>query len=137
VRVSSIKKGDIMTDEEKQPEEEKKPKQRKKRKGKPRRRGSGSVFRRLERKGGKQWVAQIVLENGRTKQRYFNTQEEADIALNEMLYEQRRGMLATGPNQTLKQYLENWLENVQKYAVRVNHYEDGSSSEGSAGNLRA
>ncbi len=111
-----------MKDEEKQPEEEKKPKERKKRKGKPRRRGSGSVFRRPERKGGKQWVAQIILENGRTRQRYFNTQEEADIALNEMLYEQRRGMLATGPNQTLKQYLENWLENVQKYAVRVNHY---------------
>jgi integrase len=111
-----------MTDEEKQPEEEKKLKERKKRKGKPRRRGSGSVFRRPERKGGKQWVAQIILEDGRTRQRYFNTQEEADIALNEMLYEQRRGMLATGPNQTLKQYLENWLENVQKYAVRVNHY---------------
>jgi len=111
-----------MKDEEKQPEEEKKPKERKKRKGKPRRRGSGSVFRRPERKGGKQWVGQIILENGRTRQRYFNTQEEADIALNEMLYEQRRGMLATGPNQTLKQYLENWLENVQKYAVRVNHY---------------
>jgi integrase len=102
-----------MTDEEKQP------KQRKR--GKPRRRGSGSVFRRSERKG-KQWVAQIILENGRTRQRYFTTQAEAEEALNEMLYEQRRGMLATGPNQALKQHLENWLENVQKHAVRVNHY---------------
>ncbi len=111
-----------MANEEKQPEEERQPKKREKRKGKPRRRGSGSVFRRPERKGGKQWVAQIILENGRTRQRYFKTQEEADIALNEMLYEQRRGMLATGPNQTLKQHLENWLENIQKHAVRINHY---------------
>jgi len=31
-------------------------------------------------------------------------------------------MLATGPNQTLKQHLENWLENIQKHAVRINHY---------------
>ncbi len=111
-----------MANEEKQPEEERQPKKREKRKGKPRRRGSGSVFRRPERKGGKQWVAQIILENGRTRQRYFKTQEEADIALNEMLYEQRRGMLATVPNQTLKQHLENWLENIQKHAVRINHY---------------
>jgi len=102
-----------MTDEEKQPKQCKR--------GKPRRRGAGSVFRRPDRKG-KQWVAQIILENGRTRQRYFTTQMEAEQALNEMLYEQRRGMLATGPNQTLKQLLEHWLEHVQKHAVRVNHY---------------
>ena len=102
-----------MTDEEKQP----KPRKR----GKPRRRGAGSVFRRPERKG-KQWVAQIILENGRTRQRYFATQLEAEQALNEMLYEQHQGMLATGPSQTLKQLLEHWLEHVQKHAVRVNHY---------------
>ena len=61
--------------------------QSKKPKGKPRRRGSGSIFRRPERKG-KQWVAQILLEHGRTRQRYFNTEGEADEALTEMLYEQ-------------------------------------------------
>ena len=102
-----------MTDEEKQPKQ--------RNRGKPRRRGAGSVFRRQDRKG-KQWVAQIILENGRTRQRYFATQLEAEQALNEMLYEQHRGMLATGPNQTLKQLLEHWLEHVQKHAVRVNHY---------------
>jgi integrase len=102
-----------MTDGEMQP------KQRKR--GKPRRRGAGSVFLRSDRKG-KQWVAQIILENGRTRQRYLATQLEAEQVLNEMLYEQRRGMLATGPNQTLKQLLEHWLEHVQKHAVRVNHY---------------
>ena len=50
-------------------------------------------FQRKDRKG-KQWVAQLVLENGKTSQRYFNTQGEAATALNEMLYEQHHGMMA-------------------------------------------
>ena len=73
-----------MTDEEKNTNEEQRPKKRGKRR--PRKYGSGSVFRRLDRKG-KQWVAQVFLENGKTKQRYFNTEKEASDALNEMLYE--------------------------------------------------
>src|SRR5258708_818043 len=94
--------------------------QSKKRKGKPHRRGSGSVFRRPERKG-KQWVAQLILENGKTRQRYFNTQAEAEEALTEMLYERRRGMLATGPKQTLSYYLEYWLE-LRRTRVRESTY---------------
>ena len=105
-----------MTDEEKQSKEHKKRKR-----GGRRAHGTGSVFQRIDRKG-KQWVAQLVLENGKTRQRYFWTQAEAADALNEMLYEQKRGMLATGPKQTLKQYLEDWLEHVQRPAVRINHY---------------
>ena len=91
-----------------------------KRKGKPHRRGSGSVFRRPERKG-KQWVAQLILENGKARQRYFNTQAEAEEALTEMLYERRRGMLATGPKQTLSYYLEYWLE-LRRTRVRESTY---------------
>src|SRR6266403_466595 len=91
---------------------EKQPKKRGQRKGKPRRRGSGSVFRRPERKGGKEWVAQIILENGKTRQRYFYTQADADEELNEMLYEQRHGTLTTGPKQKLKDFMEQWFEEV-------------------------
>jgi integrase len=109
-----------MTDEEKI-NGEKQPKKRGRRKGKARRRGSGSVFRRPERKG-KQWVAQIILDDGRTRQRYFNTQAEADVALNEMLYEQRKGMLATGPQQTVKQFMEYWLEEVHRPTLRISSY---------------
>ena len=94
--------------------------QSKKRKGKPRRRGSGSIFRRPERKG-KQWVAQILLENGRTRQRYFNTEKEADDALNEMLYEQKRGVLASGPKQTVKDYMEYWLE-IHRASLKLSTY---------------
>lgn len=108
-----------MTDEEKTTNGEKQAKKRGKHR--PRRHGSGSVFRRPERKG-KQWVAQIILENGKTKQRYFNTQAEADEARNEMLYEQKRGTLVTEKDQTVKQYLEHWIENVQKKAVRLSTY---------------
>jgi integrase len=111
-----------MSNEEKQPEEEKQPKERKKRKGKPHRRGSGSVFRRPERKGGKEWVAQIILENGKTRQRYFYTQAEADEALNEMLYEQKRGMLASGPKQKLADHLNWWLDEVKRQRLRESSY---------------
>ena len=102
-------------------EEEKKPKERKQRKRGKRAHGTGSIFPRPERRG-KQWVAQIVLSNGKTRQRYFNTQEEAADALNEMLYEQRRGILATGPDQTVKQFIEYWLEEVHKPAIRISSY---------------
>jgi hypothetical protein len=69
-----------------------------------------------ERKG-KQWVAQVFLENGKTKQRYFDTQEEADEALTEMLYELRRGMLVTAKDETVKQHFEHWLE-MHKTRIR-------------------
>jgi integrase len=91
-----------MTDQEKQPQEEKQPKERKERKG-------------------KQWVAQVFLENGKTKQRYFDTQEEADEALTEMLYELRRGMLVTAKDETVKQHFEHWLE-MHKTRIRWSTY---------------
>jgi len=111
-----------MTDEEKTNEEQqsRKPSQRK---GKPRRKGSGSVFQRKDRRGGKQWIAQINLEHGKTRQRYFKTQAEADEALNEMLYEQRHGRLITEKDQTVQQFLEDWFENVQRPpTVRLSTY---------------
>src|SRR5215831_3610187 len=99
-----------MTDEEKQP------KAYKKRKRGRRAYGTGSVFQRKDRKG-KQWIAQIILEDGKPKQRYFNTQKEAADALNEMLYEQRHGTLVTEKDQTVKQHFERWLE-VHKTKIR-------------------
>jgi integrase len=81
--------------------------------------GTGSLYYREDRK---RWVAQIILENGKTKQRYCKTQEEAADALNEMLYEQKRGMLATGPQQTVKQFMEYWLEEVHKPTIRISSF---------------
>ena len=80
----------------------------------------GSVF---QRKDGR-WVASIRLENGKKKQRYFKTEKEAQLALRKMLHEQEQGTLPTGPNQTLKVYLEHWLEQVHKLStVRISTYE--------------
>ena len=111
-----------MTDEENKADAEKQPKTSGQRKGKSRRKGSGSVFRRPERKGGKEWVAQIILEDGTPRQRYFKTQAEADEARNEMLYEQRHGTLITEKDQTVKRQLEHWIENVHKNAIRPSTY---------------
>ena len=66
----------------------------------------GSIF---QRKDGR-YVAQVRLENGKKKQRYFQTEKEANQALRKMLNEKEQGTLPTGPNQTLKVYLEQWLE---------------------------
>src|SRR5215472_4080767 len=74
----------------------------------------GSVF---QRKDGR-WVAQVRLENGKMKQRYFkpDQEKEARKALRKMLQEKEQGALATGPNQTLKVYLEGWVEQQYKFS---------------------
>ena len=110
----------MTNDKEHQPEEKKQPKERKQRKRGKRAHGTGSIFRRPERKG-KQWVAQIVLDNGKTRQRYFNTEGEAADALNEMLYELRHGTIITEKDQTVRQHFEHWLE-VHKSKIRFSSY---------------
>ena len=84
-----------------------------------RKHGEGSVF---QRKDGR-WVAQVRLENGKLKSSYHKTGKEANVALRKMLYELEHRTLATGPNQILKVYLEQWLEQVHKLsAIRVGTY---------------
>src|SRR5947209_19302930 len=61
----------------------------------------GSVF---QRKDGR-YVAQVRLENGKMKQRYFKTEKEANTALLKMLHKKEQGTLPTGPSQTLKAHL--------------------------------
>src|SRR5438874_9109313 len=80
--------------------------------------GEGSVFQRSDGR----WVAQIRLENGKLKQIYRKSEKEANIALRKALHEQKQGTLATGPQQTLKTYLEKWLEQVCKLTMRPNTY---------------
>ena len=65
----------------------------------------GSVFKR---KDGR-YVAQLRLENGKKQQRYFKTEKE-------------QAMLLTGPQQTLKAYLDQWLEQVHKHVIRISTY---------------
>lgn len=84
-----------------------------------RKHGEGSVF---QRKDGR-WVAQIVLENGQKRPRYFKTEKAAQVALRKMPHEKEQGTLITGPQQTLKAYLEQWLEQEYKLStIRTSTY---------------
>jgi len=80
--------------------------------------GEGSIF---QRKDGR-WVAQITLEDGRRKPLYGKTRKEVHDKLQKALYEQKQGTLLTGPQQTIKQYLEHWLEDVHKSSIRISTY---------------
>ena len=88
---------------------------------KPRRRakGEGSIY---QRKDGR-YVAEMTLEDGKRKQFYGKTQKEALEKLRKAQREQEQGILATGPQQTVKQFLEYWLEDVHKLKVRPGTYE--------------
>jgi integrase len=80
--------------------------------------GEGSVY---QRKDGR-WVASITLENRKRKYIYGETKKEVLDKLKVALYEQRQGTLATGPQQTVKHFLENWLEEIHKPTIRVSTY---------------
>ncbi len=80
--------------------------------------GEGSIARR---KDGR-YQAAITLENHERKYFYGKTRKEVQDKLNKALYEQKQGMLATGPQQTLKVFLEKWLEQVCRLTKRANTY---------------
>jgi len=80
--------------------------------------GEGSISRR---KDGR-YQAAITLENHKRRYFYGKTRKEVQDKLNAALHEQKQGVLATGPQQTLKVCLERWLEQVVKLTKRANTY---------------
>jgi len=84
-----------------------------------RQKGEGSIFYREDRK---RWIAQMKLEGGKYKTRSAKTQREASEKLKKMQRELEQETLATGPQQTVKQYLEYWLEEVRKPRIRLVTY---------------
>ena len=80
--------------------------------------GEGSIY---QRKDGR-WVASVTLEHRKRKYFYGDTRREVQEKLKVALHEQQQGMLATGPQQLLKVYLETWLEQVYRPTVRPNTY---------------
>ncbi len=77
-------------------------------KQKPRRRGQGegSVYRR---KDGR-YVGSFRLENGKRKYIYGETRTEAREKLQVAIHTYKQGTLVAGSHQTLKQFLEQWLQ---------------------------
>jgi integrase len=82
--------------------------------------GEGSIY---QRKDGR-WVASITLEHRKRKYFYGETRKEVQEKLKTVLHEQQQGMLAAGPQQLLKAYLERWLEQVCKLTMRPNTYKE-------------
>jgi len=93
------------------------PRQAHKRPRKHHRHGEGSIY---QRKDGR-YAAALRVE-GKRKVYYGKTYKEAQEKLQQALYEKKQGMLATGPQQTLEQFLSHWIEHVQKPAVGIRSY---------------
>src|SRR5579885_1288857 len=89
--------------------------------GKQSRRGhqEGSVY---YDKASSRWVAVISVEAGKRKKVYCKTKQEAIRKRNEMLRELERGVLATGPQRRLGEYIQDWLETTHKSKIRLSVY---------------
>jgi integrase len=81
--------------------------------------GEGSVY---QRKSDGLWVGSVSLDNGKRKVFYGKTKKEVTEKLITARHEQLQGVLVTAPAQTLKDYLEHWLEEVQKPTIRTSSY---------------
>jgi integrase len=83
--------------------------------------GEGSIY---QRKDGR-WTATITLEGERGRRRksfYGKTRKEVQEQLKIALREQQQGMLIATPQQTVEQFLAQWLED-HKAALRIRSYE--------------
>ncbi len=80
--------------------------------------GEGSIYLRSDGR----WAASISVEGGKRKTFYGKTRKEVQEQLKTALHQQQQGMLASGPQQTIKQFLMQWLED-HKHSIRVRSYE--------------
>jgi integrase len=81
--------------------------------------GDGSIYKRSDGR----WAAGMTLEGGKRRTFYGKTRKEVQEKLKVALYEQQKGMLVTGPQQKVAQFLVHWLENVHKQSIRSRTYE--------------
>ncbi len=80
--------------------------------------GEGSIYHRNDGR----WAASISLEDGKRKTFYGKTRKEVQEQLKVALREQQQGLLLAGPQQTVEQFLTQWLED-HKGAIRIRTYE--------------
>lgn len=81
--------------------------------------GEGSIYQRSDGR----WAASISLEDGKRKTFYGKARREVQEQLKTALHEQQKGLLVTGPQQKVGQFLTHWLENVHKQSIRYRTYE--------------
>src|SRR5260370_5230228 len=78
--------------------------------------GEGSIYWRESRK---RWIAELPLEDGKSKYFSGKTYAEAQRKLNQAQAEQRQGILASGPKQTVKDFLNYWFEEVHGATLKL------------------
>ncbi len=83
--------------------------------------GEGSVYRR---KSDGRWVSSLSLPDGTRKVFYGKKQSEVIAKIDEALHDLRRGTLATGPNLTVQEYMEQWLEEIHKPTVKLSTHKN-------------
>lgn len=81
--------------------------------------GEGSIYQQTDGR----WTAAITLENRKRKVFYGKTRKEVQEKLKQVLHEQQQGTLVTAPQQTIGQFLVDWLENTHRKSVRPRTYE--------------
>jgi integrase len=86
--------------------------------GKHRGKGEGSIYKRSDGR----WAADITIEGRRRKALYGRTREEVHEKLLAAQHEKRQGLLRTGPKQTVKDYLNFWLEVMHRPKIKVSTY---------------
>src|SRR6476620_12416694 len=69
----------------------------------------GSITRR---KDGR-WVARVTIEDGKRKNLYAKTRQEAAKLLTAALRDRDLGLPLVGDRQTLSQYLASWLDAIE------------------------
>ena len=81
--------------------------------------GEGSIY--YDKKNDR-WVGSFHTQDGKRRYVYGKIEAEAREKLRAAQYAEKQGILATGPQQTVKQFLEYWLEEVHKPAIRTSSY---------------
>src|ERR1700686_3121255 len=85
------------------------------------RRGNGEGT--ISKRPNGTYDAKVTTEGGKRKSIYGKTRKEVQEKLKVALREQQQGTLVTAPQQTMKQFLEDWLENTHKQNVRPRSHE--------------
>ncbi len=79
----------------------------------------GSIYK--QRNG--LWAATLSIEGGKRKYFYGKTRKEVQEKLAAVLQDQKQGMLVATPQQTVGQFLTDWLEQTHEHSVRPRTYE--------------
>jgi integrase len=82
-------------------------------------RGEGSIY--YDKKNDR-YAGSFYTQEGKRRYVYGKTEKEAREKLRAIQFEERQGMLVTGPKQSVKDYLNYWLEEVHKSTLKLSTY---------------